>query len=201
MPIAAQNPSASDATAALVARARRGDQDAWSVLVDRYRPLLRAVARGFHLSRADADDAIQVTWLRCVQHLDRIHDPARLGAWLATTCRRECLRVLRQSARCTPADGEELEAPVPWPARDRAEADPANAAVSDEERSTVRAAIADLPRRQRDVLLGLLEVSEDPQRGYADVAARLRVPTGSLGPTRQRALARLGRDPRVAGLA
>jgi len=41
----------------------------------------------------------QTTWLRLVEHIDRLFDPARVGAWLATTTRRECHRVLRQSRR------------------------------------------------------------------------------------------------------
>ena len=59
--------------------------------------LLWSVARGFRLDQADAGDAVQTAWLRLVEHLDRLHDPDHVGAWLATTVRRECLRQLRRS--------------------------------------------------------------------------------------------------------
>ena len=60
-----------------------------------------AIARAHHLHSHDAADVAQTTWLRLFEHLDRVNEPARVGAWLATTARRECLRVLREGR---PAD-------------------------------------------------------------------------------------------------
>ena len=93
-----------DEIAHLLARARDGDQTAWDALVDAYTNLLWSVARAHRLDTADAGDAVQTAWLRLVENLDRIHDPERLGAWLATTTRRECLRILRRSGRVVPSD-------------------------------------------------------------------------------------------------
>ena len=56
-----------------------------------------AVARAHRLRDADAADVSQATWLRLLQNLGQLKEPARVGAWLATTARRECLRVLRDS--------------------------------------------------------------------------------------------------------
>ena len=64
--------------------------------------LLRAVVGGHRLSSADAADVVQTTWLRLAENLDRLQDPSRVGAWLATTARRECLRTLRKLARERP---------------------------------------------------------------------------------------------------
>ena len=78
----------------LVARAKDGDRQAWDALVERYAPLIWSICRRHRLGRADADDVGQSVWLRLVDQLDRVRDPAALPGWLATTARRECLRVL-----------------------------------------------------------------------------------------------------------
>src|SRR6266568_5015213 len=87
------------ASAALLAQAAGGDQRAWDALVEQHSRLLWAVARSYRLDPADAADVVQTAWLRLVEHLDRIEEPARLVGWLVTTTRRECLRVLRRAGR------------------------------------------------------------------------------------------------------
>src|SRR4051794_19123105 len=96
--------------AELVAAAAEGDQVAWDGLVDRFNGLVWSVARAHRLSPVDAADVVQTTWLRLVEHLGRLQEPERVGAWLATTARRECLRILRSSARQLVT--EELPEPV-----------------------------------------------------------------------------------------
>src|SRR5260370_34307535 len=86
-------------TRQLVAAATGGDQEAWAALVERYTSLLWSVARSYRLPEADASDVVQTTWLRLVEHLDRIADPERLPGWLATTARRECMRLVRRAGR------------------------------------------------------------------------------------------------------
>ncbi len=87
----------------IVAAAARNDQDAWNVLVSRFTGLLWSIARGFRLDDATAADAVQTTWLRLVDNLDRIAEPEAIGGWLATTMRRECLHVVSRSAREVPS--------------------------------------------------------------------------------------------------
>ena len=93
----------------LVTRARGGDGRAWDALVERYAPLIWSICRNYRLRRDDADDVSQNVWMRLVDHLDKIRDPAALPGWLATASRRECWRVVgaargptRLSARSTP---------------------------------------------------------------------------------------------------
>ena len=95
-------------TADLVLRARKGDTDAWDALVERFAPLIWSICRRYSLGRADADDVGQYVWLRLVDHLEAIHDPAALPGWLATTTQRECIRALR-AARNQHAFGPELD--------------------------------------------------------------------------------------------
>ena len=89
---------------ALVSSAVRGDQRAWELLVARYGATIRAVARRHRLSVADQEEVAQRTWLRLVQHVKSVKEPAALGGWLATTARNESIRVLSASRREVPVD-------------------------------------------------------------------------------------------------
>ena len=82
---------------ALVARAKNGDKQAWEELVDRYTPLIWSICRRYRLRRADANDVGQGVWLRLVDQLGSLRDPAGLPGWLTTTTQRECGRVLNVS--------------------------------------------------------------------------------------------------------
>ena len=79
----------------LVTRARGGDKQAWDALVERYAPLIWSICRKYRLSRDDANDVGQIVWMRLVDQLDKIRNPAALAGWLATTTRRECGRLVR----------------------------------------------------------------------------------------------------------
>ena len=81
-----------------------GDEVAWRGLVARFSDLVWSVARAHRLGNADAADVYQTTWLRLAEHIGRIEQPDRVGAWLATAARRECLQSLRMSAKSSPTD-------------------------------------------------------------------------------------------------
>ena len=72
----------------LVAAAAAGEHRAWERLVEHFSGLVWSIAGSYGLGRADAADVVQVTWLRLVEHLGRLKDPTRVGAWLVTTARR-----------------------------------------------------------------------------------------------------------------
>jgi DNA-directed RNA polymerase specialized sigma24 family protein len=61
-----------------VRRARNGDELAWDALVERYAPLIWSLCRLYQLDGADAGDVGQSVWLRLVDQLDKIRDPAAL---------------------------------------------------------------------------------------------------------------------------
>src|SRR5215510_696834 len=89
--------------AGVVALASRGSQIAWDELVRRFGGLLAAVARSHRLGPADAADIAQATWLKLYRHIGDLREPQRVAAWLATTARRECLRLVT-SRREHPVD-------------------------------------------------------------------------------------------------
>lgn len=176
-------PIGPDEAAALVALVRDGDQDAWNQLVDAYSGLVWAIARNHRLGPSDAADVSQTTWLRLVENIDRIEDSRRVGAWLATTARRECLRVLRLAGRqVLMQDDQELDRADP-------NAAPVDLLLLQEEQSeVVRRAFQCLPGRCQRIL-GMLMVEDPPS--YSDLSSALGIPIGSIGPTRGRCLDKL----------
>jgi RNA polymerase sigma factor (sigma-70 family) len=126
----------------------------------------------------------QATWLRLLEHLTRLHDPTRVGAWLATTARRECLRVIRDSDRCV-LYGDDA------PEHESLDVPPAEAVLISERNAALWRSFSRL-RAADQALLRLLMA--DPRPPYEEIAAALDMPIGSIGPTRQRALERLRRE-------
>jgi RNA polymerase sigma factor (sigma-70 family) len=175
----------------LLERAAGGEQSAWDQLVTRYDGLVRSVARSFRLQPEDVHDVAQTTWLRLVLNLHTIRDPDRLAGWLAVTASRESLAVLRRASRHGRV-AEADETPDPDPAID--------VEMSVGNRDTAQAlwaAVAELPPRQRSLLIALFR---DELESYQDVAARCAMPIGSIGPTRARALSHLERKLAARGL-
>jgi RNA polymerase sigma factor (sigma-70 family) len=164
-----------------VASAASGDRTGWDALVRQFGGLIRAIAHAHGLRDAHAADVAQATWLKLLEHLDDVREPGRVGAWLATTARRECLRVLRDCTRHRPLEVEALEGESP-------EVPGEEMFVAERDRGLWHAFNRLRPRDQ--VLLDMLLVA-DPRPSYEEVSAALDLPIGSIGPTRARALERL----------
>ena len=91
----------------LVLRARAGDQRAWDEIVERFAPLVWGICMRHRLSPADADDVGQSLWLGLLEHLQTLREPAALPGWIATTTRRECLRLHDEARRRrAPVEGQ-----------------------------------------------------------------------------------------------
>lgn len=187
-------PEVTNNSAELVGRIRAGDRTAWAELVDQYEPLLRRLARQYRLSGQDTDDAIQLTWLRCLEHIDQITHADRLRGWLATVCRRESMRLATKRRREITLGEQTVTRLVD---EGQEELDPIAEMARRDEHDRLSRAITALPERQRLVLVELLK---EENRSYHDLSQRLGLPVGSIGPTRQRAIARLRQDPRLAEL-
>ena len=177
--------------AGLVADAKGGDKPAWDALVERYAPLIWSICRTYRLGRADADDVGQSVWLRLVDQLDKIREPAALAGWLVTTTRRECTRVLR-TGRDMPSAGYAPER-LPDEGSETAEQE----LLAAEQHAALREALADLPPFGQRLIAML---TADPPTPYAEISARLGIAVGSIGPTRARYLDRLRRHPALAAL-
>lgn len=167
-----------------VRRAVGGDQAAWDALVESFSGMIWSVATGHRLGPADAGEIVQTTWLRAVENLDRVREPDRFGGWLATTARRETLRLIRLRGReWAGGDDERLDRPDP------AARTPEDVLLDRDRDRLLWAAFARLDQRCRR-LLQLVVVVAPP---YAEIAAALDMPIGSIGPTRARCLDKLRR--------
>jgi RNA polymerase sigma factor (sigma-70 family) len=162
----------------LVDLARAGDQRAWREIMARYGGLVRAVVGSFRLQDADAADTVQSTWLRAFERIGSVREPERLGGWLRTTARRECLARATATVRTQPDSvlADALVDPGPGPEA---------LALREEARRAVRAAVERLGGRRRALVDALFYAEAEH---YADVARQIGMPVGSIGPTRARTL-------------
>jgi RNA polymerase sigma factor (sigma-70 family) len=167
----------------LVQRAAAGESWAWERLVDQYSRLIWAITRDFKLVESDAADVAQVTWLRLLENIHKIEKPDRVGSWLASTARNECLRCLANRKRVVLAEDEDVlqgSAPAGPEIDERL--------LLEERAEQVREAMTRLPLRWQHMLDMLMA---DPPASYAEISDQLGLPVGSIGPTRSRCLARL----------
>jgi RNA polymerase sigma factor (sigma-70 family) len=181
------------AVTALATRARNGEQQAWDALVESYAPLIWSICRRYRLEAADAADAAQNVWLKLVDQLDKIRDPAALPGWLATTTRRECATILRTARRARDAGHALAAETIPDRHALAAEQD----LLAAERHAALREAFGQLPPDCQQLLTLLIA---DPPLSYAQISARLGIPVGSIGPSRRRCLDKLRRHPATAAL-
>ena len=169
--------------ATLVRRAAEGDRHAWERLVSQFERLIWSITVEFKLVESDAADVAQTTWLRLLEHIDRIQHPDRVGSWLAATARNECLRNLAARKRVVLGhdDAELNSAAASGPEVDER-------ILANERDQVVRDALSRLPSRWQRLLEMLMA---DPPVSYAEISDQLGVPVGSIGPTRGRCLDRL----------
>jgi RNA polymerase sigma factor (sigma-70 family) len=178
---------------ALVNRVGDGDQEAWNEIIERYSPLVWSICLRFELTRQDIDDVGQSVWLLLVENIGSLREAAALPGWLATTTRRECLRVVRAGRRHDHAG---------LPPEDQMPLDPDDTTIEQElilaeRNAALRAAFAELPQRCHQLLSMLIS---DPPPAYAQISDALGIPVGSIGPTRARCLDRLRQSPHLVGV-
>lgn len=174
-----------DPVPGLVQAAAAGDARAWDDLVERFSPLVWSVCRAHRIYNEDAVDVIQVTWLRLVENLGRIRDPQRLPGWIATTCRRECLALLRRGSSSVATDEDRMEMLLGG----GTSAD--EPLLTADEHAALWRAFGRLSNWCQEVLRALVLNAEDERPSYLQVAAELGTRPGSLGPTRGRCLRQL----------
>jgi RNA polymerase sigma factor (sigma-70 family) len=181
------------AVADLVSQARMGEQEAWNALVDRYAALIWSVCRKYRLADADAKDVGQSVWLHLVDHLDELRAPEALPGWLLTTTRRECAMTLRRTCAVPAAGGAVDIEDIPGE-QGTAEEE----LLAAERHVALQTALADMPPAWRRLMVLL---TADPALPYREIAARLGIARGSIGPTRARCLEWLRHHPAIAALA
>jgi RNA polymerase sigma factor (sigma-70 family) len=161
---------------------REGDEAKMGELVALLTPILWHTARAQRLDREASEDVVQNAWLALVRSADSISEPQAVLKWLIVCTRREAWRVVKQSDRVEPTDfdNDELVAPV--------REIPEDLVLSNDRSARLWQHIARLPERCQ-ALLRVIAFADRPD--YAAVAEALRMPLGSIGPTRGRCLAKL----------
>jgi RNA polymerase sigma factor (sigma-70 family) len=177
----------------LIQACRDGDQEAWSVLIQRYRRLIYSIPARYGAQPADAADIFQAVCLELYAELPRLRKVESLRSWLISVTAHQAFhwkqrvmkRAKREGAEIEP-DGSRAEEPVPPELLEAAERE-----------QVLRDAIRGLPPRCREMIRLLFY--EDPPLPYAEVASRLGLATGSIGFIRGRCLKKLERALSSAG--
>jgi len=161
-----------------------GDARAWERLLDQYERLVFSIPLNYGLSSDDAADIAQITFTILLQSLKTLREDTRLAPWLVTVARRHTWRLLGRKRR------ETID-----PEGDLGERVALTGASEPLERwetiEWLNSGLNLLDLRCRDLLLALYFDPDQP--AYAQVASRLRMPVGSIGPTRARCLEQLKR--------
>jgi len=171
--------------AQLVARCRRGDQEAWSELVNRFSRYVYAIAvQAFRLSEHDAEDVFQECFTRVYENLDRLRDDEAVRPWIGQLARRLCIDKLRASSREQLTD-EQVE---PTGAED--------SLSTLDDALTVHEAMAGLPENCQEILDRFFARDES----YRDIGDALGLPSGTIASRISRCLGKLrttleGRNP------
>lgn len=174
----------------MVNRVRSGDHSAWADLVDRHSDLLWRLARSVVADDGAASDAMQTAWLRLLENIDQLSNPAAVRSWLCTTTRREAIALSKSLRRQQATD------PLEWSFDQPSEADdPAVKTTEGEQNGVVLAALAKLSEKCR-----LLLSMHAHKVAYDEIALTMNMPVGSIGPTKARCLEQLRRVPTVARL-
>jgi RNA polymerase sigma factor (sigma-70 family) len=171
----------------LVQACRDGDQEAWSVLIQRYRRLIYSIPARYGAQPADAADIFQAVCLELYAELPRLRKVESLRSWLISVTAHQAFHWKQRVMKRTIREGTEIE---PDTSRGQ-EPVPPDLLEAAEREQVLRDAVRGLPPRCREMIRLLFY--EDPPLSYADVAQRLGLATGSIGFIRGRCLKKLER--------
>jgi RNA polymerase sigma factor (sigma-70 family) len=129
--------------------------------VDHYTPLLGSVIRRFRLIAAETQDVAQTVWLRLVEHLSGLREPRALPMWIITTGKQESLRCLSDRRRSVPYDPPDPSWPS-WPSFQAEDPEPEADLLRADRHEALLAGLAELPARQRELLLLLVADTRAP---------------------------------------
>src|ERR1043166_2302547 len=172
----------------LIQACREGDESAWEVITYRYQNLLFSIPRRAGLSRDLAADVLQEVFTTLYIKLDKLEKPEFLKAWLITTTRHKTIHSISRETRGRPRSIDDDENDPAFDIVDKAPLGD-EILIRYEREDQIERAFNEIDDRCRRLLMMLyLEPDKVP---YAEVASRLELPIGSIGPTRARCLQKL----------
>lgn len=172
--------------ARLVKECLAGNEEAWSLLIDRYQALIYSIPVKYRLPPHEAADVFQATCMELLRRLPELRDPRALPKWLIQVAHHQCYHLKRQQQRMVSRDDEDQRLPEP-----EAPAVAESLIQQTQEEQMLRDAMARLSAQCRRLVQLLF--FETPARPYSEVAAELRLAVGSIGFTRQKCMERLRR--------
>ncbi len=177
----------------LVQACLNGDEPAWKELVERYGRLVYSIPLRYGLSHADADEVFQNVFIVVHRRLSTLRDQKLLTPWLIRVTHREAIRFCKQVRGVATEEEAELDETTP---------DGAEPAIDQarrwERQQYVRQALEQLDPRCRALLTALFLDSNS--QTYAEIAAKLDIDVGSIGPTRSRCFKKLEQILRAMGV-
>jgi RNA polymerase sigma factor (sigma-70 family) len=166
----------------LLDAAKAGSDDALGQITAELSPMLWHVARAAGLGADDAEDVVQTAWERLLSHLADIRVPQALVSWLVVTTKHEAWRIRSGGRRQQPADQDWLMA-IP----DQTAAIEEQVVLDEQHRALWRA-VGRLSAPCQELLRIIAFI---PRPDYQSVSAALKMPVGSIGPTRGRCLEKI----------
>lgn len=174
----------------LLRACRRGDQMAWSTLVDRYQRLIFTIPRRAGLTEEQSADVLQEVFLTLFEKRDEIREPEKIRSWIVTTAKFKTWSVVRGGKGFyAPETEEEMEREMASLADEAPLADAI--LIELEEQHQIRTALKELEERCRQIL-SLIYLTE-PSASYAEVARIIGVGETSISPLRARCLQKLAK--------
>lgn len=169
----------------LIALCRKGDQQAWAELVDKYKNLIYSIPLKLGMYD-DAADIFQSVCVDLLSDLPQLREPRALPKWLMQVCYHKCLEHRTRAKRQVQLEGEDAEN---IPAEGTGVAFQEELLAQLQREQMVRDVMTELtPRCQRMVRMLFFET---PPRPYQEIAEELGMATGSIGFIRGRCLVRL----------
>jgi RNA polymerase sigma factor (sigma-70 family) len=163
-----------------------GNQEAWSLLIDKYKALIYSIPVKYGLPPHEANDVFQSTCMELLTRLPQLREARALPKWLMQVAHHECYRLKRHHQRVISRDAEpNLPEPEAPPVAE-------SLVLQTQEEQMLRDAMAALAPRCRRLIHLLF--FETPARPYNEVAAELGLAVGSIGFTRQKCIERLRRQ-------
>lgn len=165
----------------LVQECLRGNQEAWSALIEKYKKLIYSIPVRWQLPREDANDIFQSVCVDLYSELSRLREPRALPKWLIQTTLHKCARWRHQQSRISDQEiSEDLASTTVT----------AGTIVEEVEREQMlREAVAAVAGRCAEMIRMLF--FDSPPLPYEQIARKLGLATGSIGFIRGRCLDRL----------
>jgi len=182
--------------AELIEAVRAGDESSWTLLVRHHSDLVWRVARSVVNDDDSATEVMQATWLKLLENVDTIREPAAVRGWLVTAARREAIAQSKRSGRQRPTDLIDglVDAGVsPIAASQTRSTDPAIVVGESNQSQILLEELERLGEKCR-ILLTLYAHNFS----YAEIADILDIAPGGVSPSRMRCLEQLRRAPRIA---